>query len=355
MSESHHFRKEFEGDGPDPDRGADLWWEYVDLDADGPVDRAALRELLDTDAGEVAAELADGAEPASLWAALGELHLGLDRAVADDALALPEAAALRRRLNRLLPRLHREGLSEELRDRSELLRDITHDLRVPLNSIVFLADSLFGERHGGLNEAQRRQVGGVYSASATLLNLVNDLLDLTRASRDELESTRVPFSVEGVLDDVRHLVHPVTQHHGAELEVDLRTEGSWRGDPRLVRRLLLNLVTNAVEAAGEGGSVRVAVDGPREDGAGPEMPRITVEDTGPGVDVERAEALLDPGELSGWRDLLDGTEGLGLLITGRLVRAAGGEISVERREAGGSRFTVLLPYAPEDPGGAGTE
>ena len=61
-------------------------------------------------------------------------------------------------------------------------------------------------------------------------------------------------------------------------------------------------------------------------------------------DVERAEALLDPGDETGWKKLVDGTDGLGLLIIGRLVRAAGGEVEVDHVDSGGTRFTVELPF-----------
>ena len=276
------------------------------------------------------------------WDAAEELHLALDRALESGAISNREARRCRRRLARLQSRLHRAGLRARLSARRELLRDITHDLRVPLNSIVFLTDSLFDERHGELSEAQQQKLGGVYSASTTLLNFVNDLLDLSRSTEEDFECNRVPFSIKGVLEDGRHLVGPVADYYGAEVEFDLQTDDSWYGDPRLVRRILLNLVTNGLEASGEGGTVEVIVD----DGGGRDHGslRIVVSDDGPGIDLERTEALLDPGDPEEWRGLLDGTDGLGLLITGRLVRAAGGSVDVARTGDGGTRFEVDLPF-----------
>lgn len=340
------------GDPVPPSEVAEAWREHADLDGAGGEEaeiagailEAALEDEGDGDGvpprlEEIAARGRVGAA----WDAVGELHLALDRAVAAGEMSHDEVRRCRRRLARMQSRLHRAGLRARLSARRELLRDITHDLRVPLNSIVFLTDSLFDERHGELSEAQRRKLGGVYSASTTLLNVINDLLDLSRSTEEDFECTRVPFSIGGVLEDARHLVRPVADYHGAELEVDLRTGDSWNGDPRLVRRILLNLVTNGLEAAGEGGAVAVTLDdgGDRD----PRTRRVVVADDGPGIDLERAEALLDPGEPAAWQGLLDGTDGLGLLIIGRLARAAGGSVEVARGgENGGTRFTVALPF-----------
>lgn len=351
------FRRDV-GEGGQPDRGrlddiCDQWLEYAELDERSPLDAEGVRHLLsaaeaqdgqDPVAEGIIEEIAGNGDPDRCWGDLGELHLALDRAVDAGAITVEDASLLRIYLNRLTGRIHRAAIDGKLRLQSELLRDITHDLRVPLQSIVFMTDSLYDERHGDLNETQRRQLGGVYSASATLLNLVNDLLDLSRSTQENLESVCVPFSIAGVVEDVKHLVRPVADHHRANLEIDVRSEDSWYGDPQLVRRLLLNLVTNALEASGEEGRVTVTVEGPESWEADPGMSRLTIADGGPGVDVDRAEALLSPGTVSDWKQKLDGTDGLGLLITGRLVRAAGGSISVERRESGGTRFTVLLPY-----------
>lgn len=340
---------------------ADAWREHLRLDdLDREVARivAALLETLaaetdrqertEADVHDRIEELAARGEVGSAWDAVEELHLGLDRAVADGTLAAEDAYRLRRLLTSVQARLHRAGLSARLATRRQLLRDITHDLRVPLNSIVFLTDSLFDERHGELTEPQRRKLGGVYSASTTLLNFVNDLLDLSRSTEEDFECSSVPFSIQGVLEDADHLVRPVADYHGAELEVDLRTGDSWNGDPRLVRRILLNLVTNGLEAAGDGGRVTVTVDD--GDGSEPETRRIVVSDTGPGIDVDRAEKLVDPGEPAMWREVLDGTDGLGLLIIGRLVRAAGGSVDVGRTESAGTRFTVELPFGGDAEG-----
>lgn len=329
----------------------ETWREHVEF-GEAETDAGRIADLLleavvaeDGDGDGVSAHLEEVAvrgRVGAAWDAAEELHLALDRALESAEIASREARRCRRRLARLQSRLHRAGLRARLAARRELLRDITHDLRVPLNSIVFLADSLFDERHGELSEAQRRKLGGVYSASTTLLNFVNDLLDLSRSTEEDFECTRVPFSIQGVLEDARHLVRPVADYHGAAVEFDLRTGDSWYGDPRLVRRILLNLVTNGLEAAGEGGTVEVTIDDGGE--RAPGSRRIVVSDDGPGIDLERAEGLLDPGEPEVWRGLLDGTDGLGLLIIGRLVRAAGGSVDVARSEDGGTRFTVGLPF-----------
>lgn len=333
---------------------AERWRAHLDLQGDRPVLRTAIRALIAEVAKEREREgerndrlegLAASGNLDTAWDAVGELHIALDRARAHEDISASEQRLLRGRLSRVQTRLHRAGLRARLAARRELLRDITHDLRVPLNSIVFLTDSLFDERQGTLTNTQRSKLGGVYSASTTLLNFVNDLLDLSRATQEDFECTSVPFSIQGVLEDVRHLVRPMAEYHGSELTVEVRATDSWRGDPRLVRRILLNLVTNALEATGEGGEVVVAIDD--GDPSRSEMRRIDVADDGPGIDLDQARSLLEPGDVEGWRKLLDGTDGLGLLIIGRLVRAAGGEVTVEAEEANGTSFSVWLPFGED--------
>jgi signal transduction histidine kinase len=221
------------------------------------------------------------------------------------------------------------------------LQDISHDLRSPLNSILFLADALRSGHSGPLNPVQVRQVEVLFMAAVTLVKMVNDVIDFARIGTDApLTSTMIPFSLETVVSDVRGLVGPVVAHNGVELSIEMPAAGLRNGDAQILNRVLLNLVSNAVHALPDGGHIEVRIGDSRDGGL-----RIEVTDSGTDAPIGKIRSALeadDPdrlaGETRGW------THGLGLSISSRLVRAAGGSVTVEATQAGGASFLVVLPF-----------
>ncbi|MBT8478946.1 MAG: HAMP domain-containing histidine kinase [Gemmatimonadetes bacterium] len=274
----------------------------------------------------------EGLEPEEAWAvaetfrrhlestAADELHGALDQALLGVALATESRTAAAHR---------------------RMLEDVSHDLRSPLNSILFLADALQGERSGPLNDVQARQLGILYTAAVTLVGLVNDLIDFARLdSRERIRVAAVSFSLESVVRDVEGLLGPIVALRDVSLGFDIETEGLRTGDPQLLSRVLLNLVSNAVQAVDQGGRVAVRAD---EIERG-EL-RIEISDDRAETDEARLRSLIDsaaegrlPGETRGW------THGLGLTICARLVKAAGGRLKIARRRSEGTAFIVELPF-----------
>lgn len=293
--------------------------------ADG-VDRDRLEDLLD-DYGL-----------RTMWAAIDGIHFALDLR-AD--LGPEELEVRRSRLARLMFDVARMARDGEIRAQRALLRDISHDIRSPLNSILFLSEGLYSHNHSNLTGPQRRQLGIVYAAAASLLNLVNDLLDFSRTVEGDVGGVAdMPFGLAAVLADVKRLVGPLADHHDTDFDLSCRIAGPRKGDPQILCRLLINLISNAIEAAGEMGRVECVLD---ENGDGDL--RITVTDDGPGADIESVRDLLAPQQEGDITRMLRGrTHGLGLVICGRLVRAAGGRVEVEAPEEGGTRFRVELPF-----------
>ena len=290
---------------------------------------------------EPAADLPPVDDAGALVRAVGALHEELGRASerGEDASAV---ADLRRGIRRAAARLTESLVEERVLPWREMLRDVSHDIRQPLNSIIFLVDGLHGEHSGPLEPAQREQLGIVYSAASSLLSLVNDLLDFARMGERELASSEVIFALGSVTGEIRRLVAPLVDHFGVDFEVSLEAAGRRRGDPQVLTRVAVNLVTNAVEAQGQEGSVRLHLEDADDDGSGL---RMIVEDRGPGVDPERVRGLLRSRSDQEVTRMLQGrTRGLGLVICGRLVRAADGSVEVERRPEGGTRFVVELPF-----------
>ena len=234
-----------------------------------------------------------------------------------------------------------QALERRSRKQRHLLRDVSHDIRSPLNSILFLADALRSGHSGELSAVQKRQVDVLFMAAVTLVKLVNDLIDYAHLDdAAEIAVADTAFSTGTVIDEVRGLLGPLFEYHDVELTVEEADDAPRQGDARLLNRILLNLVSNAIQAMPEGGGVRVVTG--QGDAGGLE---VRVEDDGPGVDLPEVRDSLAAAvagkslaETEGW------THGLGLSISARLAHAAGGRLTVEPNEPRGTRFVVRLPF-----------
>ncbi len=266
------------------------------------------------------------------------IHDASDRGVPPSKVRL-----LHGHLDREVASLTKGLLEKRSTEARRLLRDISHDIRSPLNSILFLADALISEHAGELNDVQRRQLGVLYTAAVSLVGLVNDVIDAARlGDGSEIRVSHESFSVERVLKEVERLIGPLAHHREVAIAFRLETLGPRSGDRRLLTRVLLNLVTNAVQVADVGGHVDIRAT-EKEEG----WLKIEVRDDGPGGDPDELGRMLESevtgsglgGLRRGW------TNGLGLSICARLVRAAGGELRVDTAPGDGCHFTVDLPFA----------
>ncbi len=326
----------------------------------------SLKELVDHPANDDISlpagieEVPEADDPDAAWEELRALHLRVDRWREQGAIPADRAREIRSKLVELSRSVAAREVEEVVRSYSLLLRDVSHDIRSPLHSIIFVAEALYSGRTGSLEEAERRQVGTIYAASTSLLNLVNDLLDYARVnSGAERGIEETSFSVESVLSEVRHLVAPLVEHYDTEYRIRAPGEARFRGDPQLLCRVLTNLASNAIEAAGERGTVEVEV-AQQEGGLA-----VEVFDDGEEADIAQIECLVSRPEgesLTDWvgEKRQGRSHGLGLLICGRLVRAAGGRADVEQLLSGteeseqgdrdGTRIRVWLPFRREDDG-----
>lgn len=275
---------------------------------------------------------------------IGQAVLAVREAIArsgEEGMPHRRLRVLHRRLDREFVRLVQATLDRNLGDARALLRDVSHDLRSPLNSIVFLAEALSTGHSGPMTDVQRRQVGVLYQAALSLTGLLNDLIDAARLDETfEIQVSEEPFSLEEVLRQVDGLLGPSAAQGGVELAFRLETLGPRRGDRRIVTRVLLNLVANAIQASPRGGRVEVRAHEERA-----AWLTVTVADQGEDPDLDRirrvlAEAPLpDPGSRDrGW------THGLGLSICARLATAAGGRIEVASAGDRGASFRLELPF-----------
>jgi len=231
-------------------------------------------------------------------------------------------------------------------DGLELVVEVAHDLRSPLTSILFLAETLQRGRSGPVNPVQERQLGLIYSAAFGLSSVASDVIELARGGDRLVDLDPIPFSVTDILESVRDIVQPIAEEKS--LTVKLSTpEADFRiGHPVALSRVLLNLTTNALKFTAEGFVEVVA----RETVA--RRIEFSVRDTGRGIPPQSMATLFEPfrrrqkaGEYA-----FSGS-GLGLSICRKLVEAMGSILQVETQQGAGTRFyfELDLPLAGESP------
>ena len=229
--------------------------------------------------------------------------------------------------------------------KSGFLANMSHELRTPLNAVIGFSELLEQEIFGELNTKQRNYVKNVLVSGRHLLQLVNDILDISKveAGRMDLAYERTPIG--SIVDVVRSVITAVAAKKGIELDVDMPpTLPEVHVDPGRIKQVLYNLIANAIKFTPRGGVVRVSAR------ADAKHLTLTVSDTGVGIAAEdlprlfrEFEQLPQPG---GVRP--EGT-GLGLALTRRLVELHGGKVEVA--EPARQRLDVLRLPAPPLPRG----
>lgn len=226
---------------------------------------------------------------------------------------------------------------------AELIAEVAHDLRSPLTSILFLAETLRLGQSGPVNDVQRQQLSIVYSATLGLISVASDMIELVQGGNRLMENTPHVFSVTEMLESVRDIVQPMAEEKGLSVQLFPPSLDRREGYPLALNRVLLNLTTNGLKFT-EQGFVEITV---RE--TGPSTVEFSVRDTGNGFSPEAVETLYQPFRpgYRGRRYGFSGT-GLGLAISRRLVEAMGATLQVESRPTWGTRFyfEIELPAAP---------
>jgi PAS domain S-box-containing protein len=225
------------------------------------------------------------------------------------------------------------------RAKSEFLSRMSHELRTPLNAILGFGQLL--ERQNPTDQ-QRSRVLHIISAGRHLLNLINEVLDISRIEAGHLQLSVEPVAVAVVLEEALDLMRPLAADRSMELSVDARLESDLHvlADGQRLKQVLLNLLTNAVKYTHIGGHVTVSVD--TSDSS---RLRLIVTDNGAGIAPENLSRLFTPFDRLGVE--VSGVEGtgLGLALCQRLTRAMGGEIGVTSGVGKGSAFWIELPAA----------
>jgi len=224
----------------------------------------------------------------------------------------------------------------------EGLVEMAHDLRSPLNSILFLADAMRRGTAGPLTDDQRHQLGVIYAAALYLNEAASDVVELARGGGRLADERPTPFSVTEVFAAVQAMVRPIAEEKSLDLRFQNGISESRMGHPRALGRVLLNLSTNALKFTTDG---FVEITARRVD-----RDRVTfaVRDTGPGISRASLETLYDAFRREERRYLFNGS-GLGLAICRRLVTAMGGDLHVDTDPETGTKFSFELHLPTADP------
>ena len=225
--------------------------------------------------------------------------------------------------------------------KSAFLANMSHELRTPLNAILGFAQVIL--KKDDLTSQNREQIEIMFRSGTHLLNMINDILDLSKIESGQLSVRSSTFEVSTLLDEVKYMFHQKLSDRGLKFEI-IQSEDTpplIKSDEQKIRQILINLIGNALKYTEEG-KIKLTVD------KRPNEPvlEMVVEDTGTGIPEEEQKRIFNAFQQAktGYRE----GSGLGLSITKGLVESLNGTIHVVSEPGVGSQFTVSIPYSQPD-------
>ncbi len=252
------------------------------------------------------------------------------------------------------------GMNEQLektsRMKSEFLASMSHELRTPMNSIIGFAEVLKDKMFGELNERQEKYISNILTSGRHLLQLINNILDITKVEAGKMKLMVEPYSINRVIDEVQSVIKTLAYKKNIELKSQLCQNVIMRGDVAKVKQILYNLLSNAIKFTDEKGVVAITLEeipaGQAFDGgpgaeaftvSGPSL-CLQVRDTGIGIKPEEQTRIFEEFEQTEkTRRRRDEGTGLGLALTRKLVHLHGGQIWIQSAEDKGTTVSVVLP------------
>ena len=246
-----------------------------------------------------------------------------------------------------------KGLNDELAERQQELEramaarsrfyaSMSHELRTPINAVLGYSTLLLENIYGPLNEKQAEGITRTHKAAKHLLELVNDVLDLSKIEAGKIDLRLQPVSFPSLIDDLFVTVRPLADQYGSTLSIEHAGDPmKVVSDPRRLRQILLNLLSNAIKF-GKEKPIRVR-SMPREDGG----LVLEVIDQGEGIAPQDREKIFDEFVQLGKTQLTEGT-GLGLPISRRLAEMLQGHLEIESVVGQGSTFRLTVPQTADN-------
>jgi signal transduction histidine kinase/HAMP domain-containing protein/CheY-like chemotaxis protein len=253
-----------------------------------------------------------------------------------------------------------EQLSQSSRYKSEFLANMSHELRTPLNSLLILARLLTDNTDGNLTDKQVEFARTIHSSGTDLLQLINDILDLSKVEAGKMDVHVGQVSLTHIVEYVEATFRPLTTDRalGFELSVSPGLPQSVHTDEHRLQQILRNLVSNAVKFTAQG-TVRLVVEPATKaqvsrSHLGADVIAFSVVDTGIGIPAEKLRVIFEAfQQADGTTSRRYGGTGLGLSISREIAHLLGGEIQAASRVGEGSTFTLLLPVDAFPAGPAG--
>lgn len=237
-------------------------------------------------------------------------------------------------------------LEEAARVKDELLSTIGHELRTPLNALLSLVHILQEQLDSALTERQRESFRVIELSGQHLLELINDILDLSKLQAGKMRLEIEPVEVEPLCAETLSLIRQLAEQKGLSITVQRDEQvRTIQADRLRVKQILVNLLSNAVKFTSEGGAIGLEIVGIPER----EQVQLIVWDTGIGIAKQDLPLLFKPFvQIDNELTQQSGGSGLGLALSQRLARQHGGDILVESRPGVGSRFILTLPWTPPE-------
>ena len=224
--------------------------------------------------------------------------------------------------------------------KSEFLANMSHELRTPLNSSLILSRLLMDNKDGNLTPDQVRYASTIYSSNSDLLDLINDILDLSRVEAGHIDLELEPVQLDQILEPLERTFAPMTEEKSLTLRFECTPGAPERlvTDLQRVQQILKNLLSNALKFT-DTGSITLRVSD-----AGEGQIRFDVEDTGIGIPEDQQEQVFHAfRQADGTTRRKYGGSGLGLSISREFAALLGGKISVASAPGQGSTFTLTMP------------
>ncbi len=232
--------------------------------------------------------------------------------------------------------------------KSRFLASVSHELRTPLNGIIGFSELLYDKKLGPLAEDQIDVMGDILSSARHLLQLINDILDLSKVEAGRMEFRPERSRILRLVNEVRDVIRPLAEKKNLQLAADVPDELVANLDPGRFKQVLYNYLSNAVKFTADGGSITVRIARERDSWF-----RLEVEDTGIGIaPAEISRLFQEFAQLPNSRKADQGT-GLGLALTRLIVEAQGGSVAVRSELERGSVFSAVLPLNSVPPTAAG--
>jgi protein-histidine pros-kinase len=242
-------------------------------------------------------------------------------------------------------KLQERRVQEANRLKSEFVANMSHELRTPLNGIIGFSEFLVDEKPGPLNPKQREYLHDILNSGRHLLQLINDVLDLSKIEAGKMVLSPEPFSVPEAVGEALAVIDPMAQKKRIDVRTTIAPEvETVTLDRAKFKQVLYNLLSNAVKFTDDGGEVRL-----RAARFGSDRFQVQVEDSGIGIKEEDFGRLFKAFEQldSGSSRRYQGT-GLGLALTKKIVELQNGTIAIASEVGLGSTFTVVLPLAIQE-------